>query len=136
MRNYAKSATWTIDRQRYVELRGFCRQYPQWKIELTETTDLSSPKIDGMPRGTDISDPTERAVEKRERLLMKIGIVDRCAQAPDGGKWYKALILSVCNGKGYESIRDDYPGILPTSYRKAFYDARRVFFAMLDKEWF
>lgn len=136
MRNYAKSARWTIDKERYRELSGFCKQYPKWKVELAETTDLSSPKLDGMPRGTDVSDPTERAVERRERLLMKIDLVDKCANAPDNGAWYKALILSICNGKGYEAIRDDYPEILPTSHRKAFFDARRVFFLTLDKLWF
>lgn len=136
MRNYypKRSEQWTISRERYAELRSFCLQYPRWKVELTDTAFISSPKLDGMPRGSDVSDPTARAAERRDILLRKIELVDRCAKAPENGAWFKALILNVCNGMGYEAIRDLYPETLKTNFKFKFFDARRAFFILLDKE--
>lgn len=136
MRNYTpkKSDTWRIDPDRYHELRAFCRQYPKWLAEAKSALELSSPKLDGMPRGTDTSDPTERAVEQRDRVLAKIELVDRCAMATEGGRWRKALILNVCNGMTYEVMRDLHPDALRNSNRTAYFAARRKFFAILDRE--
>ena len=62
-----------------------------------------------------------------------INLVEQCAASVDGGRWYQALILNICNGTGYDSIRSFYPGMLRNSDRNAFFRARRVFFNLLDK---
>ena len=128
-----RSEQWTISRERYAELRAFCLQYPKWKVEVVDAVDLSSPKMDGMPRSTDPGDPTERAVERRERLLHKIGLVEGCACDVWNGAWTKALILNACNGMSWEVIRDLHPEALKNSDRTHFFTARRLFFKLLDE---
>jgi hypothetical protein len=68
--------TWEISKERYLELRAFCRQYPQWKVEAASMLGVSGAGLDDMPHGTDTGDPTGRTVERREKLLKKyIGIM-------------------------------------------------------------
>ena len=136
MRNYVprSNETWHLDPDRYHELKAFCRQYPKWLAEAKSALELSSPKMDGMPRGTDVSDPTERAVEQRERIIEKIDLVERCAKSIGDGMWYNALIHNVCLGWSYERIRDFHPEFLTTNKRIAFFVARSKFFMLLDVE--
>lgn len=128
-----RSELWTISRERYAELRSFCLQYPRWKVEVVDETDLSSPRLDGMPRSSDPGDPTERAVERREKLLAKIRLVEGCACDVWGGAWARALILNVCNGMSWEVIRDMHPEALKSSDRTRFFIARKHFFKLLDE---
>ena len=136
MRNYVpkKTETWYLDPDRYHELRAFCRQYGKWLAEAKSALELSSPRYDGMPRGTDVSDPTERAVERREQLQRKIDLVESCAARVANGDWYTAIINNVCNGMSYEAIRDLHPEWLKNNRTNDFFTARRLFFIVLDKE--
>ena len=133
MRTYIPG-TWEISKDRYIELRAFCRQYPQWLVEAASMLGVSGAKLDDMPHGTDPGDPTGRAVERRERILAKIDLVEGCAAAVDGGRWYRAILLNVCNGMAYERIRDLHPDTLKSSKVQAFFMARRQFFALLDRK--
>lgn len=90
--------------------------------------------VDDMPHGTDPGDPTGKAVERREILLIKIGVVERCAAAVDKGAWCQSLILNACNRMSWEKIRDLYPELLKNSDRTKFFRARMMFFSLLDKE--
>ena len=133
MRTYIPG-TWEISKDRYIELRAFCRQYPQWKVEAASMLELTAVNMDGMPHGTEPGDPTYRAVERRERLTEKISMVERCAAAIDGGAWFRAILLNVCNGMAWEVIRDLHPEALKSSKVQAYFKARRQFFNLLDKE--
>ena len=132
MRTYVPGG-WEISKERYLELRAFCRQYPQWRVEADSLLGVSGARLDDMPHGSDPGDPTGRTVERREALMDKIGMVERCAAAVSDGTWYKALMLNVCNGMAWEVIRDLHPEMLRTSSRNQFFKARRVFFNLLDK---
>ena len=133
MRTYIPG-TWEITKERYIELRAFCRQYPQWKVEAASMLGVSGAKLDDMPHGTDVGDPTGRAVERRERILAKIDLVERCAAAIDRGAWCKALILNACNCMAWEIIRDLHPETLKNSDRTQFFKVRRMFFNLLDRD--
>ena len=126
--------TWEISKERYLELRAFCRQYPQWKVEAASMLGVSGASMDDMPHGTDPGDPTGRTVERRERLLGKMQLVERCAVAVDRGAWFQALLLNVTLGTSWEIIRDLHPEMLKNSDRTKFFKARRMFFNLLDKE--
>ena len=126
--------TWEISKERYLELRAFCRQYPQWRIEADSMLGVSGANMDDMPHGTDPGDPTGRAVERREKLLDKMGLVERCAVAVDRGAWFQALLLNVTLGTSWEVIRDLHPEMLKNNQRSSFFRARRMFFGLLDKE--
>lgn len=133
MRTYIPGS-WEISKERYLELRAFCLQYPQWQTEAASMLGVSGAGVDDMPHGTDPGDPTGRAVERREMLITKISLVERCAAAVEGGVWYQALILNVCRPMSWEVIRDLYPEALKSSDRTRFFRARRAFFNLLDKE--
>lgn len=122
-----------LSRERYLELRNFCLQYPKWKIEAASMLDLSGMNYDGMPHGTDPGDPTGRAVERRDKIMNKISLVEGCAASIADGKWYAAIINNVCNGMGYELIKSLHPEWLITNNAKAFFTARKAFFLLLDR---
>lgn len=120
-----------IKKDRYLELLYFCRQYTEWKTEAGSLIGTHGMKLDGMPHGSGVSDPVVISAERRAVLLEKIDMVNRCAAAVDEGKWFTALIQNVCNGTAYSRID---PAYFPTSKRQAFFQARALFFSMLDKE--
>ena len=119
-----------ISQDRYRELLHFCRQYPEWKTEANSLLGIRAVKADGLPHGTGKSDPVAAAAEKREKLMEKIEIVDRCARAVDGGAWYASIIQNVCIGRAYEQMDR---ALMPTSDKNAYFRKRREFFELLDK---
>ena len=120
-----------ITKDRYEELLHFCRQYPTWKTEANSLLVARVIKNDGMPHGNKTCDPVLLAVEKREKLLAKMSLVEECAKAISDGAWYAAIMQHVCYGKTCEQID---MALLPTSNRNAFFAQRRVFFELLDKK--
>ena len=133
MRTYVPGS-WEISKDRYIELRAFCRQYPNWVVEANSMLGVSGAGMDDMPHGTDPGDPVFRTVERREKLMQKMELVERCAVAIDRGAWFQALLLNVTNGTSWEKIRDLHPEMLKNSDRTKFFKARRMFFNLLDKE--
>ena len=118
-----------IKKERYLELLHFCRQYPDWKVEAASLTGPQGVKLDGMPHGSNVGDPVASAAERRHSLISRIQLVDDCAAAVGGGRWYTALIQNVCMGRPYAMLDS---GLLPTSDRNSFFVARKAFFVRLD----
>ena len=119
-----------ISKDRYIELLHFCRQYAEWKIEANSLLGIRGMKMDGQPHGNGVTDPVATAAERRESLTRKIDLVDECAKSIKGGAWYAAIIQNVCMGRSYSQLNAT---IMPTSFRQAFFAARREFFETLDK---
>ena len=119
-----------ISADRYRELLHYCRQYPEWKAEANSLLGIRAIKMDGQPHGSTTSDPVVQAAERRERLMEKIELVDKCAREIGGGEWYAAIIQNVCIGRPYEQMDR---ALMPTSDRNAFFKKRREFFDVLDK---
>lgn len=119
-----------ISANRYRELLHYCRQYPEWKAEANSLLGIRAIKMDGQPHGSTTSDPVVQAAERRERLMEKIELVDKCAREIGGGEWYAAIIQNVCIGRPYEQMDR---ALMPTSDRNAFFKKRREFFDVLDK---
>ena len=119
-----------ISQDGYRELLHFCRQYPEWKLEANSLLGIRAIKADGLPHGNAKSDPVEAVAERREKLNEKIGLVDECAQAVDGGAWYASIIQNVCIGRSYEQMDR---ALMPTSERNVFFKIRRMFFEKLNK---
>lgn len=118
-----------IKKERYLELLHFCRQYPDWKTELSSLIGPSGVKLDGMPHGSSGGDPVAAAAERRSSFMHRVQIVEECAAAVDGGRWYTALIQNVCLARPYSLIDVSY---LPSSDRTAFFRARKEFFIRLN----
>ena len=120
-----------IAKDRYLELLHFCRQYPEWKLEASSLIGIRAMRADGQPRGTKRTDPVAVAAERREKLTMKIAIVEECARAIDGGAWFAAIIQNVCMAKPYTTIDR---ALMPTSDKNAYFKRRREFFELLDRK--
>lgn len=120
-----------ISEKRYKELSGFCEQYPEWKKELRNKSDtLASSVITGMPAVSPTNtDATANLAIRRVDLQKKCELIENTAiQA--SADLYKYIIKSVC----YE-ISVDYLITceeMPIG-KSAFYEIRRYFFYLLNK---
>ena len=109
-----------MSRERYQELKAYCLQYPEWKRNVRQALLPGAVSYDTFVHSNNVSDPTVTAVERREAYARKIDTVDACARMAGGDRWYAPIILNVCMGVGYETIRDLY-SVLPTNNRTAFF---------------
>ena len=112
-----------ISKHRYLELKHFCLQYPEWKTELNKINWFGS--TGGEIKSTDISKPVDRLYEKRERYLKCIEMVEQSALEADGDI-FEWILKSVTEGVSYGYLN------VPCS-RDYFYDRYRRFFWILDK---
>ena len=131
MRNYIPC--WEkigISKERYLELLHFCRQYDQWKRDAASLVGIRGKALDGQPHGSGVGDPVFTAVEKRNAIIAKVHMVERCAMSIDGGIWFNALIENVCRAKPHGVIDQ---ALMPTSNRGAFFHARKKFFLLLNE---
>lgn len=121
-----------ISKKRYLELKAFCEQYPEWKEELRFiTTTIKSKVISDMPMAPHgNSDATGDLAVRRALLDSKCKLIEDCAFKSCNGEQSLAdiLIKSIC----YEIPFYDVTPIFVS--RSTFYDYRRLFFTMLDKE--
>lgn len=110
------------NKARMEELIRICWQYRDMKAEL-DALATSSPEMDGMPRGTGISDPTHAAAVRREKLSGRVMAIERCARIA-GGDCYNGLLLGVTTrGSSYNWLR----------MRGAIYCGRDQYYAMRAK---
>lgn len=131
MRNYIPA--WEkigISKERYLELLHFCRQYDQWKHDAASLLGIRGVAMDGLPHGSGVGDPVYAAAEKRNVIINRIDIVERCALGVDGGIWFNALIENVCRAKPHAVIDQ---AIMPTANRASFFQARKKFFILLNE---
>ncbi len=121
-----KNKYW-IPKYRYLELKNFCLQYPDWKQELAALTELKA-FSQNTPSGK-ISDPTFALVLKRERLLENINLIDSTAIRADEflSPW---IIKGVTESYTFEYLHLQLD--MPTS-RDTYYDRYRRFFWLLDQ---
>ncbi len=120
-----------ISQERYLELLNFCRQYPEWKLKANSLLGTRGIRSEWTPRGNKNGDPVATAAEKRERLLIKIDLVDECAKSIGGGSWYAALVQSICYGTAWTKLDVT---LLPTSTSNEFFKMRRQFFELLNQK--
>lgn len=126
-------AKYKLSSRRIAELRNYTYQYPQWIEGLEEIAELSAPVMDGMPRGTDTSDPVGRLAASRERYARNITLVDSCLEEctrDDGLR--KAVRIAVTTPRvTYAWLKSQ--GMVFYE-RDAYYLAVRRFYWILDKK--
>lgn len=138
---------WGISWEEYKELTYFCLQYEQKKRDAAAllTTRISTPapamyhkggKEYGtfLPRGSGgTSDPTAATMERRERLLNDVRIIEKAADvACEGAGYgmYPALLKAVTTRSGVQAVFAN-PDTRPPRNEKQFYQLRRRFFWVL-----
>ena len=118
-----------IPKHRYYELLHFCRQYDDWKKELSSIALLGSPTVEFHSEHSENS-TTERNAIRINQLRTKMGLVEKCADIA-GEDLAKYIFLAVTKGMTYEALLLKYN--VPCC-RVIFYEYYRKFFWVLDKE--
>ena len=121
-----------VSDERRMELLGFCRQYPEWKKKIIEGLTISGIKYSDTPRSNTnaIHHPTEEAAIKLERYTANCELIERIAKKVDPDYW-EYIIKGVCGKCGVEWMigMDNMP-----LSRSAYYERRKLFLVLLDKE--
>lgn len=119
-----------ITGSRYKELCGFCEQYAEWLDELKyNNSTVKSMEITDMPHGSGNTDATSELAIRRLELQKKCDIIEQSAIQADPDL-YQYIIKSTCYKDPLWYLRDVMGMACSQS---AFYDARRYFFLLLDK---
>lgn len=128
-----KMDKYNISKRRYRELYNFCLQYPEWKDELKFTTDtLKSPSLSGMPHSqtNTTGDPTGDLGTRRADLQRKCELIEQTCIEVDA-PLYQWLIRAVTEEYAYYNYLRTRLN-MPCS-RDCFYDIKRKFYYLLDK---
>lgn len=124
----SKGSQYYIPKHRFLELKHFCMQYPDWKKEMLAYDSYSRIGFADIHR-KEVGDPTLRAVEQRERYARFTSMVEQVASETDpviGG----AIMRGIIFGSSYDAMRTR-EGI--PCCRDTYYDLYRKFFFILDK---
>lgn len=128
----SKSSKWWLPKYRYLELRYFALQYPEWKRKYAE--------LDGYAglasRGTDIlrvntskiADRTAEIAIQRKLLSDYMAMVEQAALAADPDL-YSYILKAVTENLTFVVLKNVYG--IPCE-RDMFYDRRRKFYWMLN----
>lgn len=115
-----------IDTDHYRELFYFCKRYHEREDEINHLRGLNEIVSDGMPRGSNISDPTARKAEKILKLRADNELIEQTAIESDSFI-YQYLLKNIIQGISYEHLS------CPCG-RRQFYEKRRLFFKLLSEK--
>lgn len=124
----SSSNPYHISKHRFLELKHFCLQYPEWKLKA-----YSQIRTPGVPynaaKRSGVSDPVAEAAARRETYLKRMQLVEQAAVGTDPDI-YEYLIKSVTLGYSYTYLKTYLD--LPCG-RDYFYERYRKFYYLLDK---
>lgn len=119
-----------ISSGRLKELSGFCEQYPEWKSFLEENeTALKGIQYSDMPSAHRNSDSTCNIAVKCADTAEKCKLIEETAQEVSG-YYAEYIIKNVCYGVSFNYLITMCEMLCS---RATFYDERRKFFYLLDK---
>lgn len=120
-----KNKYW-IPKYRYLELKNFCFQYPEWKKTLISISELKTHSQ--ISTSGNFSDPTSETALKKLKYQSLIDLIEQTAidADPDLAKW---LVKGITENYSYEFLK--YQLGLPAG-REMYYDRYRRFFWLLD----
>ena len=128
----SKKNKYYISKNRFYELRYFCRQYITWKkaIDVIDGYSTNPEYAEVINRYTKCvhGDPTARAAELRCKYVANIELIERIAKETDPiiGNY---ILHAVSHGLSYDKIRARFD--IPCS-KDTYYDLYRKFFYLLD----
>lgn len=124
----SEKSKYHLSKHRYLELKHFCLQYPEWKQRLKEITDIRS--SDTMMPGSDqISNKTERIAIEKTMLKNKIELVEKTCMETDQVLWFY-ILQGVTEEATYTYLRNAMN--IPCG-KNMYYDRYRRFFWLLDR---
>lgn len=130
-REYSQAlADYAISRERYLELKHKCYQYPEWIRDRNDSYELSAGSFSGMPKGSSSATSiVERKADKAMKSAELVDLVERCLHdAADGDIGViPELRKNVCYGVPYIALS------IPCDKNK-FTKYRHKFYYLLDKK--
>lgn len=117
-----------LSKHRYLELKHFCLQYPEWKKRLQEITDISAADPGRLGSGL-VGNETERIAIEKTVLKNKIDLVEKTAMETDKSLWFY-ILQGVVEERTYVYLRNTMN--MPCG-RNMYYDRYRRFFWLLDR---
>ena len=125
----SKKNQFYISKHRYLELKHFCLQYPEWVEELREIDGMVGRGGGEIKGDRQASDPTAYAAMRRMILQKNIDLVRRAVQETDSSLFYW-LFLAVTEERSYTYLRE-VKGI--PCCREVFYKKYREFFYVMSR---
>ena len=126
----SKKNPYYISKHRYLELKHFCLQYPEWKQRYAELQDeIARSKYYISPKSCTDDHISELAIEMAS-LREKMDLVENTAREVDPvlGDY---ILKAVTRGCTYEFFQTQYD--IPCC-RDTFYDRYRKYFAFLNRQ--
>ncbi|MBE6724911.1 MAG: hypothetical protein E7576_06915 [Ruminococcaceae bacterium] len=126
-----EKSPWWIPRQRYYELKHFCLQYPDWKIQLRMIDGIQhQAELTNMPKNRNsLCDTTGEMAINRARLSKRIDMVERAAREADADLC-DYILKGITEGVSYHLLQ--FKLGMPYN-RNDYYETYRKFFYILDK---
>lgn len=124
----SKKNPYYISSHRYLELKNFCLQYPEWKQAVADINLVGKPA--DIYVDTNMQDPTSKVADLREPYLKKIFLVESCASATDEN-YGKYVLMAVTRALTYDNLRLMH-GLMIN--RREYYKLYRKFFYILSKK--
>lgn len=81
----------------------FCMGYGDYKRQLAELDGQKGVAYDGMPHGTDVTDPTAEIAERRQKLQEKIDLIEETVRAV-APNIYEYMLLGVTTECNFEYL--------------------------------
>lgn len=134
--NKRKLDKYEISSKRYKELCAFCEQYPEWKEKLKNEVFIQGVKYDDSPKPSnhDNSDTTARHALRMLKMKRNCELIEKIAKEATkkaNDDLWKYIVKSACYEVTYRYMKayDEIP-----IERSAFFEYKRYFFYLLDKE--
>lgn len=127
----SKKNKYWIPKYRFLELKYFCLQYPEWKREYAILLGLSASSATNSEIKTqqEFQDPTGNLAIRLSVLNSKISLVGKIAKMsdPEIGDY---VLLAVTRGLSFVKLKTLYE--IPCE-RDMYYDRYRRFFWLMDR---
>lgn len=125
-----------LPRHRYLELVHLCLQFDDMVTERRAILDSTNRAVqirEDAVSGGGQGSPTEAAGIRIAELSRKIDAIMACAEAAGGPRMAPRILRNVTKESSYDQLAAREAGPLPVG-RRRFYEMRRRFFWLLDKE--
>lgn len=114
----------------YKMVAAFCMNYGEFKRQLLDLDGKKAQIIDGMPHGTDTTDPTFSVAEKRVRLQEKINLIESTVRnvCPEIYEW---VLLGITTTASYDYLLTKLD--IPCSHPYFIKRVRKVYYEIAQK---
>ena len=90
-----RSSKWYLPKYEYRMVVNFCLSYYSVRERLAGLGGIRAQALDGMPHGTDTSDPTQREAMLRSWLTDKIVLIESTVREVCGDMLYQPMMMAV-----------------------------------------